>query len=168
MSIDFEVTFTDRTADIIKAIEERGVVALNAVGIQAVSHAQANIRRAGIIDTGRLRNSITYTTKMVRGSTTNYKTNKQGEVIQDSSVQVQTMEKNTVVIGTAVSYGVWHEVGTGIYASDGTGRKTPWSYYDSEGVQHWTRGVRATHYLRNAIADNKEEYRQIILRYLKG
>lgn len=168
MSMDFELTFTDKTADIIKAIEERGVVALNAVGIQVVNHAQANIRRAGIIDTGRLRNSITYTTKMVKGSTIDYKTDKRGKVLRDNSAQVQTMEDNTVVVGTAVSYGVWHEVGTGIYASDGMGRKSPWHYYDSEGVLHWTRGVHATHFLRNAIADHKEEYRQIILKELKG
>lgn len=90
------------------------------------------------VDTGRLRNSIAYT------------------VVGDD-----------VYIGTNVDYGVWHEVGTGIYATDGNGRKTPWIYIDENGVAHQTRGVKPKHYLKKAASEHNKTYRQIIETVLK-
>ncbi len=89
-------------------------------------------------DIGRLRNSITH-----------------------------TAVGDTVHIGTNVEYGVWHEVGTGIYADDGNGRKSPWAYQDSKGVWHNTRGVKPSHFLRNAVSEHKDEYKQIVIEELK-
>lgn len=45
---------------------------------------------------------------------------------------------------SAANYSVWIEYGTGIYATDGKGRKTKWSYY-SEELQRWvtTNGSKA-------------------------
>ena len=45
------------------------------------------------------------------------------------------------------SYAVYVQLGTGIYASDGKGRKTPWTYQDERGNFHRTVGVRPKPYM---------------------
>lgn len=91
------------------------------------------------VDTGRLRNSITHA---VRG--------------------------DDVYIGTNVEYGVWLELGTGIYASDGKGRQSPWGYYDRDGKYHVTRGTKPRHMLKKAASEHTEEYKRIIENQMKG
>ncbi|MRC32413.1 HK97 gp10 family phage protein, partial [Bacillus thuringiensis] len=39
-------------------------------------------------------------------------------------------EQEKVIIGTSADHGIYVEKGTGIYAVDGDGRKTPWMYRD--------------------------------------
>ena len=101
--------------------------------------AEAYAKMLTPVDTGRLRSSITHTVK-----------------------------GDEVYIGTNVEYGIWQELGTGIFASDGTGRKTPWSYYDSKGKLHYTRGVRPKHMLKRAATEHNSEYQAIIEAILKG
>lgn len=91
------------------------------------------------VDTGRLRNSISH-----------------------------TVVGNECYIGTNVEYAPWHELGTGIYASDGNGRKTPWTYYDRNGKLHYTRGVKPKHMLKKAASEHTAEYKKIIEDILKG
>lgn len=87
------------------------------------------------VDTGRLRSSMTHTVQQ---------------------------QGNSVVIGTNVEYGIWHEIGTGIYASEPGGRQTPWKYVDSNGETHWTRGIKPQHMLKRAIEEHVDEYRDVI------
>lgn len=54
-----------------------------------------------------------------------------------------------------------HELGTGIYASEGNGRKDPWFYQDDEGKWHKTRGMKPIHFLKRAIEEHVDEYRRI-------
>ena len=91
------------------------------------------------VDTGRLRNSMSHT------------------VVGDDCY-----------IGSNVPYAVWHELGSGIYASDGNGRKTPWTYYDRNGKLHYTRGVKPKHMLKKAASEHTAEYKKIIESILKG
>lgn len=86
-------------------------------------------------DTGNLANSIDY------------------EVVE-SDLQVQ--------IGTNVKYGKYVEFGTGIYAEEGDGRKTPWTYQDDEGKWHRTNGMHPQPYLRPAIEKNFLQYEDIL------
>ena len=55
------------------------------------------------------------------------------------------------VIRTSVisnkKYAVWVHFGTGIYAQDGDGRKTPWLYEDKQGNLHRTAGVKPKPYM---------------------
>lgn len=67
-----------------------------------------------------------------------------------------------VYVGTNVEYAIWVEVGTGIYAADGKGRKTPWVYMDDEGEFHVTSGMEAAHFLKNAVEKHTDEYREIL------
>lgn len=91
------------------------------------------------VDTGNLRNSISH--------------------------QVDDSE-NAVYIGTNVSYAPYVELATGIYA-DG-GRPTPWVYQDDNGNWHWTAGNPAQPFLKPAVADHPQTYRNIIEDELKN
>lgn len=65
-----------------------------------------------------------------------------------------------VYIGTNNEYAVYVELGTGKYAEGG--RPDPWVYKDEEGRWHHTHGQRAQPYLKPAVADHKQTYRNII------
>jgi phage gpG-like protein len=71
------------------------------------------------------------------------------------------VDGNTVYIGTNVSYAVYHELGTGIYAEQG-GRQTPWKYQDRNGNWHTTHGVPARHFLQFGVQAHAAEYGEII------
>ncbi len=90
------------------------------------------------VDTGNLRNSLTHQT-----------------------------EKRKVLIGSAVKYAPYVELGTGKYAEGGGGRQTPWFYVDEKGVGHVTSGSKAQPYLKPAIAEHIDEYNRIIEKNLK-
>ena len=93
------------------------------------------------VDTGRLRNGISH--------------------------QVDESE-NAVYVGTNVEYAPYVEFGTGIYAENGGGRPTPWVYQDANGNWHWTRGNPAQPFLKPAVADHAQTYRNIIEDELKN
>lgn len=131
--------FKDNSSLILTELENKKTALLESIGIQAEAQTKVNIRNTGRVDTGRMRNSISHT------------------VIGD-----------TVYIGTNIPYAVYHEVGTGIYADDGNGRKSPWAYKDSKGVWHNTRGLKPVHFLRNAISEHMKDYEQIALNVLKN
>lgn len=100
--------------------------------------AEGYAKRSTPVDTGRLRNSITHA---VRG--------------------------DDVYIGSNVEYAVWIELGSGIYASDGKGRQSPWGYYDRNGKYHVTRGMKPRHMLKKAASEHTEEYKRIIEAIMK-
>lgn len=86
------------------------------------------------VDTGNLKNSITHT--------------------------VDEAEK-VAYVGTPNEYAVYVEMGTGMYV-DG-GRKTPWVYKD-EKTGEWvtTKGQKAQPYLKPAITDHIDTYKNIV------
>lgn len=88
------------------------------------------------VNLGRLRNSMTH-------------------VVQDNSVYVGTNMGN--------EYGIYVEFGTGIYASEGNGRKDPWVYFDKKtGKFRLTRGSKPHHMIRRAATEHTDEYREIV------
>jgi HK97 gp10 family phage protein len=87
------------------------------------------------VKTGNLRNSLTHTTED---------------------------DGRTAVIGSAVTYAPYVELGTGQFAENGKGRKTPWVYVDEKGVGHRTTGRKPTPYLRPAVEDHKNDYKEVI------
>lgn len=90
------------------------------------------------VDTGNLRNSITH----------------------------QMDGDNKVLIGSAVKYAPYVELGTGKYTEGG--RKTAWIYEDDKGNWHRTSGQKAQPYLKPALANHVDEYKQIIKANLEG
>lgn len=69
---------------------------------------------------------------------------------------------DTVYVGSNVEYAPYVELGTGIYATDGNGRKSPWVWVDKNGKAHYTRGMKPNHMLKKSIADHLDEYKKII------
>lgn len=144
MAVEFEIK-TDNTEEAIRELETKIEAALEAVGNQAVSHAKQNIT-AGVprnadswyTPTGNLRNSITH-------------------IVKD----------DTCYVGTNNEYAIYNELGTGVYAEGGKGRKTPWMYRDDQGNVHITRGMKPLHFLKNAVMNNIKEYKSIFEQYLK-
>jgi len=163
-----EFRFIDHSNDVLIALQTQLGSVLEAWGNQAVSHAKSNITRAGRVDTGALRNSINH--------------------IVDNS-------ERAVYVGTNLEYAPYHEYGTGIYADDGKGRKGWWVYVTgshrkgrntgriytraqaaqivailrAKGLDaHMTQGMKPIHYLRNAIRDHIDEYKQIADQYMKN
>jgi phage gpG-like protein len=72
-----------------------------------------------------------------------------------------------VYIGTNVEYAIWHEFGTGKYASDGGGRATPWAFQDKEGVWHYTHGVPARHFIQFGCTAHLDQYGRMLEEKLK-
>lgn len=69
-------------------------------------------------------------------------------------------EEPAAYVGTNVPYAPYVELATGIYAEGG--RPTPWVYQDDNGNWHWTRGNPAQPFLKPAVADHAQTYRNII------
>lgn len=90
------------------------------------------------IRTGNLRNSITHTM----------------EEMEDGSI--------IIAVGSNVEYAPYVELGTGIYAEDGNGRKTPWRYQDHKGNWHKTRGMPPRPYLRPAVMNYIDKYKEVL------
>lgn len=130
----------DNSDRVLNELERNVQAALEACGQQAVSHAKQNITAASRVDTGAMRNSVNH--------------------------RVNTAE-GVLYVGTNQEYAIYNEYGTGIYTDGGRGRKTPWRYVDAKGVGHWTHGMKPIHFLKNAIANNVNEYKSIIEEYLK-
>lgn len=91
------------------------------------------------VDTGALRNSIAH--------------------------NVDTAGK-IAYIGTDKEYGLYVELGTGKYVAGG--RPTPWVYRDEKGNWHRTNGQRAQPFIKPAVSDNRDTYKNIINKALKG
>ena len=53
-------------------------------------------------------------------------------------------------------YAPYVEYGTGIFASEGNGRDTPWSYQDDEGNWHTTVGQKPQPFLKTALDKQKK------------
>lgn len=155
MAENFEINITDNSGEILRQLEGSVRIALEAVGTQAESHAKQVISDTlvygGIdliakgekdnsrVDTGALRNSVTHTVK-----------------------------GNDAYIGSNLEYAAYHELGTGIYASQPGGRQTPWKYKDRRGKWHATRGLQPIHFILKAASEHTEEYKKIIIAVLKG
>lgn len=129
----FQITIHNNADKIVDLLDYSVKRGLDAIGSSAVGHAQDNLTKFPRVDTGRLRGSITHVTT-----------------------------DDAVYIGTNVEYAPYVEFGTGIYASDGQGRKNPWVYTDEKGKTHWTRGMKPSHFLKKAITEHMEEYENLL------
>jgi phage gpG-like protein len=152
---DIDIIVRDNSSEIIRQLNQLVQIALETVGTQAESHAKqivsdtlvyghVNLKAVGEkdnsrIDTGRLRNSIAH-----------------------------TIVREDVYIGTNLEYAPYHELGTGIYASQPGGRQTPWVYFDRHGKAHMTRGLYPIHFLKKAASEHTAEYKEIFKNVMSG
>lgn len=75
---------------------------------------------------------------------------------------------NEGIIGTEIDYAPYVEFGTGKYAVEGNGRKTPWVYRTADGEFHFTEGQKPQPYLEPALQDNVNEVSRVILDTIKN
>lgn len=85
-----ELNITNNTAEVKQEMQKAVARALETIGLLAETHVKNEITKIGLVDTGRLRNSITHTVK-----------------------------DNTAYIGSNLEYALYQEVGTGIYYPTG-------------------------------------------------
>lgn len=127
----------DNSKDIILALNQQSVRALEKCGLVAEGHAKVKAP----VDTGALRNSISH------------------KVVSEGTGVA-------CYIGTNMEYAPYVEFGTGIFY-DGGGRQTSWTYTDRSGATHMTGGQRAQPYLRPAISDHIDQYVKIVKQELQ-
>ena len=109
------VKVTDNSA-IFKAAKDRAVEAiLAAIGEEAAGNAMEELTNQDAVDTGRLRNSITYaTTQHTEAKSFSWNEGKKTGAPAGSGTTAPkaTPEKGTVYIGTNVEYAKYIEAGT--------------------------------------------------------
>ena len=66
------------------------------------------------------------------------------------------VEGDTGVVGTNKQYAPYVEYGTGLFAKEGNGRQTPWSYQDAKGEWHTTKGQKPQPFLEPALLDKQK------------
>lgn len=66
-------------------------------------------------------------------------------------------EKGEAYVGSDYENFIWEELGTGEFAANGDGRKTPWRYQDkATGKWYTTTGKKPRHMLLNAFKSKKK------------
>lgn len=93
----------------------------------------AQVKRRTRVDTGQLKGSWRYTIN--RG-------------------------KLEAKIGSPLENAIWEELGTGEFALNGNGRKTPWVYQDAKGNWHKTTGKRPKRALHEAFQSSRAKLKQ--------
>jgi hypothetical protein len=76
--------------------------------------------------------------------------------------------KGKVTIGSPLQNAIWNEFGTGQYALNGDGRKTPWKYQDTKGKWHTTTGKKPQRSLQHAWDFTKDKVKKRLEKVLKG
>lgn len=135
---------TIETSEVLGNIDSAADV-LKARLLQAVAQGclvvEGEAKRNCPVDEGELRNSIQHEVKDV-----------DGEIIG--------------TIGTNKPYAPHVELGTGIFAANGNGRKTPWVYKGKDGNFRWTRGNRPQPFLYPALRNNQDRVKNQIAKHL--
>lgn len=133
-----EVRIESNLPKVKAELAERIPAILEGIGLQAEGNAINEITKLKAVDTGRLRNSITFATSERQGTP-----NTQGgaQALPEDYKPRQTPEDGAVYIGTNVEYAQYIELGTS--------RMNPRPF------------------LKNAIANHTNEYKDIVLKGLK-
>lgn len=131
------IKFTDNSDKVKEEFEDLVQLALSVVGEKAEGFAKEDCP----VDTGRLRNSITYATKTDQGTPNT----EEGEKAQPKDYKKHaTPEKNAVYIGTNVEYAIYVEF--------------------RDKLKHLTGKA---HFLRDAATTHSAQYKDIVEKTLK-
>lgn len=78
-----------------------------------------------------------------------------------SAIAAGTATPVEAIVTSHADYSVYVEYGTGLYAENGMGRKTPWTYPTGDGFRT-TSGNAAQPFMRPALDENKERFEGIL------
>lgn len=132
-------TYKDNTDEVLAALERAKKRGLEAIGLTAEGHAKKKITKEKAVDTGRLRNSITYALAGEETHIKSYKADKGGKDRETYTYDGTADGKkgSGVYIGTNVEYAPGIELGT-------------------------HRSAGAVHFLQDAVANHTDEYKRIM------
>lgn len=145
MNFNYDIKFTDNTPQLHEALDSWAERALTLWGMKVQDYAQLLVPTGTADSTG------------IEGYV--------GGALKQSLAYAVDLAKKTVTIGSNLFYSVYVELGTGIFAEKGNGRKTPWVWMDFNGKWHFTRGMKAANdgkgFLRPAVENHIDELREI-------
>ena len=104
------VKFTDNSGKVLASLERAERNGLVAIGMTAERYAKHTITDYSAVDTGRLRNSITYAISGEEAAVDSYSDNVGNNYQYEGKAPDDT--KKAVYIGTNVEYGPYVELGT--------------------------------------------------------
>lgn len=137
-----EFVFESHVNEVFEELNKRVPVILQGVGLEAEGNAVSEITAMGAVDTGRLRNSITYATATTQGAANTQPVNKPDGVAKSSDYATHgTPEDDSVYIGTNVEYAQYIEKGQ--------------------------KGKPGRPFLQNAIANYQDDYISLIKKGLE-
>jgi HK97 gp10 family phage protein len=126
-----------------------------------------NILRKGMFEA--VRDACLHVERMAKENITNNGNINKGHLRTSISTDVDFSSKQPYArVGSELEYAKYIEFGTGLYAENGNGRKTPWGYENEKGETVFTWGSRPYPFLRPAIDDHMDEVKQIIESRIKN
>ena len=133
------IEYRDNTEEVLNAMEAAIRRGNEAIGLAAEGHAKKKITAAGAVDTGRLRNSITYALAGEETHVKSYKANKGGKERETYTYDgtAEGKKGSGVYIGTNVEYAPGIELGT-------------------------HRKAGAVHFLQDAATNHTDEYKRLM------
>lgn len=129
-------TYKDNTDEVLSALEKAKIRGLTAIGMTAEGHAKKKITKAKAVDTGRLRNSITFAVSGESANISSY-SGDHGEEGGSYSGTAPNDKEKAVYIGTGVEYAIGIETG---------------SHRKAGGV----------HFLQDAATGHTDEYKRLM------
>ena len=129
-------SYKDNTQEVLSALEKAKIRGLTAIGMTAEGHAKKKITQAKAVDTGRLRNSITFAVSGESANISSY-SGDHGEEGGTYSGTAPNDKEKAVYIGTGVKYAAGIETG---------------SHRKAGGV----------HFLQDAAANHSDEYKKLM------
>lgn len=144
---DINISFEDNSGEVLRELERITAKTLEELGLTAEAYAKLNTPVGtpestgveGYGPGGTLRNSIAHASR-----------------------------DGVAYVGSDIFYASYVELGTGLHAEGGKGRKTPWVWIDKNGKPHKTYGMKPRHFLKKAVQDHQKEYKAIIEKNLKN
>ena len=128
--------YKDNTDEVLSALEKAIGRGLEAIGMTAEGHAKKKITQAKAVDTGRLRNSITFAVSGESANISSY-SGDHGEKGGTYSGTAPNDKEKAVYIGTGVEYAIGIETG---------------SHRKAGGV----------HFLQDAATGHTDEYKRLM------
>ena len=129
-------SYKDNTQEVLSALEKAKIRGLTAIGMTAEGHAKKKITQAKAVDTGRLRNSITFAVSGESANISSY-SGDHGEEGGTYSGTAPNDKEKAVYIGTGVKYAAGIETG---------------SHRKAGGV----------HFLQDAASNHSDEYKRLM------
>lgn len=108
---------------------------------EGAGELEAQVKRNTAVDTGQLKASWSYN-------------------VNEENLEAQ--------VGSPLENAIWEEFGTGEFALNGDGRKTPWRYKDRKGKWHTTTGKRPKRAFFRAYNSSKKSLIAAAKKKFKG